>query len=143
MTKRLLAIAMALGLTAAVSAQDARTKALTPLQGTWIITSINGQELAGSGTTMTLTFEGDKYSQAVNGTVNERGAITLGADKKPMTIDLAITEGGDANKIQLGLIEVTGTSMKLKLAMPGQAARPTDFTPAQDAILAVLTKEKK
>jgi uncharacterized protein (TIGR03067 family) len=141
MTKRLMTMAMALVLTAVVSAQSASTKALAPLQGTWNITSINGQDLAGSGTTMTFTIEGNKYSQAVNGAVNERGTITLGADKKPMTIDLAITEGGDANKLQLGLIEVTGASMKLKLALPGQTTRPTDFAPAQDAILAVLAKK--
>ena len=90
---------------------------------------------------MTLTIEGDKYSQAVNGTVNERGSIALDSDKKPMTIDLQITEGEDANKTQRGLVEVTGSTMKLKLAAPGATTRPADFAQTQDSILALLTKK--
>ena len=108
-------------------AQDAASKALAPLQGTWTITSINGQDPSASGATMTITFSGDKYSQTVNGTVNERGTVKLGVDKKLTTIDLAITEGDDANKLQVGLVEVSGSTMKLKLALPGQTTRPTDF----------------
>ena len=76
---------------------------------------------------MTITFTDDKYTQTVNGTVNERGTVKLGTDKKFTTIDLAITEGDDANKPQVGLVEVSGSTMKLKLALPGQTTRPTDF----------------
>ena len=141
MKKLFMTMALAIGVSAVVSSQGAATKALAPLQGIWDITSINGQALADGGTTMTFTVEGNKYSQAVNGTVNERGTLTVGADKKPMTIDLAITEGGDANKLQLGLVEVTGKTMKLKLALPGQTTRPTDFTQNADSILALLTKK--
>ena len=92
---------------------------------------------------MTITFSGDKYSQTVNGTVNERGTVKLGLDKKLTTIDLAITEGDDANKLQVGLVEVSGSTMKLKLALPGQTTRPTDFAPTEGAILALLTKNVK
>lgn len=139
--KRFVAIAVLALLTAGVSAQSATNKALAGLQGTWVLTSINGQDVASSGMSMTLVFADDKYSQTVNGEVNERGTIKLGADKKPMTIDLIITEGSDANKTQLGLIEVTGSTMKLKLALPGETDRPTDLAPAPGAILAIATKK--
>ena len=129
--------------TAGKPAQDATSKALAPLQGTWTITSINGQDPAAGGAAMTITFAGDKYHQTVNGTVNERGTVKLGTDKKLTTIDLNITEGDDAKKLQVGLVEVTGSTMKLKLALPGQTTRPTDFAPTEGAILALLTKNVK
>jgi uncharacterized protein (TIGR03067 family) len=144
MMKQFSATAVLTLLTAGLSAQSATPKALDGLQGTWVLTSINGQDLAGSGASMTLVFAADKYSQTVNGEVNERGTIKLGEDKKPMTIDLIITEGSDANKTQLGLIEITGNTMKLKLAVPGATDRPTDFAPAPEAgyLLAIATKKE-
>ena len=142
MRTALLAIAAATLISGAPLAQGATSKALAPLQGTWTIASINGQDPAAGGATMTITFTGDKYSQTVNGTVNERGTFKIGVDKKLTTIDLAITEGGDANKIQLGLVEIDGATMKLKLSLPGQTTRPEDFSERADAILAILKKQK-
>ena len=143
MKTALLTLAAVALISAAPGAQGAATKALAPLQGTWTITSINGQDPAASGAAMTITFTDDKYTQTVNGTVNERGTVKLGTDKKFTTIDLAITEGDDANKLQVGLVEVSGSTMKLKLALPGQTTRPTDFAASEGAILALLTKNVK
>jgi uncharacterized protein (TIGR03067 family) len=88
-----------------------------------------------------LTFTGDKYEQALGGTVNERGTIKLDASKKPMTIDLAIGEGTDAGKAQLGIVEVSGDTMKLHLDSPGAGQRPTDFT-GKDGSFMVIAKKK-
>jgi uncharacterized protein (TIGR03067 family) len=116
----------------------AADKALAMLQGTWAISSINGQTPA----PMSLAFKGDKYEQTVQGTVNERGVIKVDGAKKPVTIDLIIQEGSDAGKLQPGIVEVTGDTMKLKLAFPGVTARPKDFTADQDSLLVTLTKQK-
>jgi uncharacterized protein (TIGR03067 family) len=101
--------------------------ALKPYQGTWILTTPDGQPLAQSGD-LTITITGDKYEQAVAGTVNERGSIKLDATKKPTWIDLTITEGSDAGKLQVGVIEVTGTAMKGALGPAGDTTRPTSVT---------------
>jgi uncharacterized protein (TIGR03067 family) len=139
--KRYLPIAWLSVLAVTVSAQNAVPKDLVPLQGTWVITSVNGQDLAAAGASMTLTIAADKYTQTVNGTVNERGTLKLDTAKKPIAIDLIITEGDDANKTQVGVVEVSGATMKLKLALPGQTTRPTDFAPADGVILAIATKK--
>jgi uncharacterized protein (TIGR03067 family) len=128
-----------LGVTAL--AQNTVPKDLVPLQGTWVITSVNGQELATAGTSMLLTITGDKYAQTVNGTVNERGTLKLDTSKKPAAIDLIITEGDDANKTQFGLFDVSGTALKLKLALPGQTTRPANFDQADGTILVIATKK--
>ena len=41
-----------------------------------------------------------------------------------MTIDLNIAEGNDAGKLQLGVIEVSGTTMTGNLGTPGAQDRP-------------------
>ena len=107
--------------------------ALKPLQGTWILTAPDGSPLAQSGE-LTITVTGDTYAQAVGGAVNERGTIKLDTTKKPTWIDLTITEGSDAGKLQIGLIEVTGDVMKGVLSTPGNTVRPTSLTPSGDVI---------
>jgi uncharacterized protein (TIGR03067 family) len=118
------------------------SKAAAPLQGTWIITSINGKPSAEGAQELTLTFAGDKYSQAVASTVNERGTITIDATKKPMTIDLGITEGSDAGKTQLGIFEVKGDALRASFDHPGAAKRPTSFE-TKEGELAIVGKRKK
>ena len=109
------------------------SKAFTPLQGTWVLTSPDGQSVM-PGAELALVITGDSYSQTVNGESTERGTIKLDSSKKPMAIDLIITEGDDAGKTQLGLIEVTGDTMKGALNVPGGAERPTGLAAGGAAI---------
>lgn len=114
-------------------------KGATALQGTWEVSSINGQA-ASPGNELKLTFEGQKYHQTSAGTINERGTFKVDPTKKPMTIDLSITEGTDAGKTQLGLIEVTGDTMRCTFNQPGVAERPASLT--EGAIVVVAKKSK-
>ena len=113
-------------------------KAFAPLQGAWVVNDINGQD-PGS---MVLVFKGDRYEQAVNDVVNERGTVKLNTKEKPMAIDLVIQEGTDANKLQLGIIEVTGDKMKLNLALAAATTRPKSFTVQEGFFMVNLTKRK-
>ena len=133
----------AIVLAANVSAQQKPLKgAAAALQGTWVITSINGQPADGSQQ-LTLTFAGDKYHQALNGEVNERGTVKLDVSKKPMTIDLIIAEGADAGKTQIGIIEVTGDTIRASLDAPGGQQRPADFTIKDSSLMFVGNKKKQ
>jgi len=114
--------------------------ALKPFQGTWVLTSPDGQPLADSGE-LAITITGDKYAQSVAGTVNERGTIKLDTTKKPTWIDLTITEGDDAGKLQVGLIEITGNVMKGILGVAGATTRPASMTPAAGMISFVGKKK--
>ena len=115
--------------------------AAAALQGTWIVASINGEAAPSGAPEMTLTFTGDKYEQAMGGQVNERGTIKVDATKKPMAIDLAIGEGSDAGKTQLGIFEVSGDTMKLHLDTPDAGQRPADFTPKEGSFMVVAKKK--
>jgi len=142
--KRMAMLAAVVLMSAGVLAQDTKKpvdKALEPLQGSWSITSINGQSLEAMGT-MSLVIKGNKYEQVTNGTTDERGSIKLDTTKKPMTIDLVIEEGNDAGKLQLGIIEVTGDAMKVKLNQPDTANRPTAFGMEEGFLMVVAVKAK-
>ena len=112
------------------------------LQGTWAITSMNGQAPQEGSPELTLTFAGDKYHQTEGGKVNERGTFKVDATKKPMTIDLVITEGGDAGKTQLGVIEVTADTLRAGFGAPGATQRPADFS-GKEGFVVVMKKQKK
>ena len=113
---------------------------LVPLQGTWVLTSPDGQGMMPGGE-LALVITGNAYAQTVNGEVNERGTIKLDPTKKPMALDLMIAEGNDAGKTQLGLIEVSGDTMKGALNTPGDSVRPSDFSPKEGVIMFVGKKK--
>ena len=117
---------------------DAVKKAVDQIQGSWQVVNFNGQDT--SGTDARLTFTGDKYEQSTAGSVEERGTFKLNPATKPMSIDLMIAEGSDAGKLQLGLYEITGETLSLSFAAPGDAVRPK--TPADGVINVVLKKAK-
>ena len=135
----ILALAIALG-GGVLTQQEAKDAGATALQGTWLITTLNGQSAPEGGPQLTLTFAGDKYHQTVGGDVNERGTFKLDTSKTPMTIDLTIVEGDDAGKTQLGIIEVTGDTFRASLDTPGAAQRPTDFN-LKDGVLVFSGKK--
>ena len=141
--KHLLIALATVVLAAQVIAQET-PKAKNPaaaLQGTWVVTSINGQTPPEGSPEMTLTFTGEKYQQAVGAEVNERGTFIVDASKKPMSLDLVIVEGTDAGKTQLGIFEVTGDTMRANLDMPGAGQRPTDFTIKEGGVMFAAKKK--
>ena len=122
--------------------QAKETVGTVMLEGTWTVTSINGRSAPEDEPMVTLTFAGGKYDQAIGGTVNERGAYTVDAAAKPVTIDLSITEGSDAGKKQLGIVEITGDTMRLCLNTPDSGQRPSEFA-AKGGVLLVVGKKTK
>ena len=122
--------------------QESKDTGGATLQGTWVMTTLNGQSAPEAGPQLTLTFAGDKYHQAVGGDVNERGTFRVDSSKKPMTIDLTIVEGDDAGKTQLGIIEVTGDTLRASLDRPGAGQRPTDFNLTEGVLVFAAKKTK-
>ena len=126
------------GQTAPPAPADAK-KAVDQIQGRWLAVTLNGQDLP-NGVELYLVFTGDKYENWVNGSVDERGSIKLDPATKPASIDLVITEGNDAGKVQLGLMELNGDTLSLAFAAPGATTRPK--TPADAEIVVILRKQK-
>jgi uncharacterized protein (TIGR03067 family) len=102
-------------------------KALAPFQGTWVVTSVEGEGLP-AGVHVGMVLAGDDYQGLKQGKVDERGTIRVESTPKPMTIDFVLTEGIHAGKTQLGLVEITDDRMTLVLAEPGATARPKAMT---------------
>ena len=102
-------------------------KPLAGLQGTWVVTSVEGEGLP-AGVHVALVLTGDKYQGLKQGKIDERGTIKVDPAAKPMTIDFVITEGTHAGKTQLGLVEIADDRMTLVLGEPGAAARPTSMS---------------
>jgi len=148
MTKRLLTLALALMATTAVFAQGQMTrteapksKTLAALQGTWLFTSQNGQDMTG-GPEVSVTITDNKYVQNAAGEVVERGSFKIDDTKKPMTLDILIAEGPEAGQSQVGIFEVTETTMKVKLADAGVTTRPTNFNQEEGLVVITMTKKK-
>lgn len=141
-------VALAAAVVSAVSASQAmRSQAAKPasvlaaVQGAWLMTSSNGQDMTGTGVEVVVTIKDNTYVQSANGQVVERGTFKLDETKKPMTIDLQIVEGDDAGQTQLGVLEVTGKTMTGNLAAPGVTARPKDLVQAEGTFTFTATKK--
>jgi uncharacterized protein (TIGR03067 family) len=120
--------------------QDETKKELEKLQGKWAIATFNGQDVPSEAQAF-LVFDGDKYEQWNNGSVDERGTIKIDPKTKPMSVDLIITEGTDAGKTQPGLYELTdSTTLWVGLTVPGNTTRPSAIANAE---LQVLLKKVK
>ena len=121
-------------------AQDDTKKELEKLQGSWAIVAFNGQDVPAEAQFF-LAFNGDKYEQWNNGTVDERGTIKVDPKTKPMSIDLIITEGSDAGKTQPGVYELSdSTTLWIGLTVPGNTTRPSAYANAE---LQVMLKKVK
>jgi uncharacterized protein (TIGR03067 family) len=107
----------------------AKPTTIAALQGRWVLTSADGQDLTGAPE-ITLTITKDQYVQTIDGEVVERGEFKLNETKTPIQLDLMIKEGKDAGTTQLGVVEIKGTTMRGKLNTPPSPVRPTDFEPA-------------
>ena len=141
---RLLTFVLCLFVTGSVAAQNAAAtaKALAPLQGTWVLMGPGGEPMMPGGE-LAIIITGDKYAQAVNGEINERGTMKIDFAKKPMTLDLIITEGADAGKTQLGLLEIKGETMMGVLNAPADTNRPTAISAEGGLIYFTATKKPK
>ncbi len=125
---------------AIVSAQDTMPKELAALQGRWVLTSIGGQVPGPSDPEGAFMVTGDQYVQAVGGRVVERGTLKIDASKKPVAVDFLITVGRYANTTQLGIVEVTGDTVRFHLGPPGGTERPPDFKPREGFELVAAKK---
>ena len=133
---------LAQGAGQAKPAAPAQSKTLAAVQGTWIFTQMDGQDVAASGQEIAVTITDDKYVQTINGQVVERGTFKLDDTKKPWTIDLNIIEGNDAGKTQVGIVQLTGNTMVGKLADSGVPTRPTDFAQSEGAFVFTAVKKQ-
>ena len=141
MRASLVTFVVSMAVAAAVSAhtQDAVPKEMEPLQGTWVMTQINGDPAPGD---TALVISGAKYSETVDGAVDETGLFRVDASKTPMAVDLVIQEGDAAGKTQLGIFDVKGDTLRLLLNTAGDTVRPTSLDKADGELFIVAQKKR-
>lgn len=125
--------------TSGQAAQDDVKKELDKLQGNWAVTTFNGQSIPPEAGAY-LVFNGDKYEQWTGDSVDERGSVKIDPKTKPVSIDLVISEGSDAGKTQPGVYELSGDTLSIGLATPGNTTRPSAISQAE---LQVVLKKVK
>jgi uncharacterized protein (TIGR03067 family) len=142
-------VMLSLGLLAAApGAKDDKDKDdLKKFDGTWVFTAWDhaGEALpAEARDTAKWTIKGGKYTFEFAG-MTEEGTIKLDPSKKPATIDIAITEGQDKGKDQVGIYKIEGETITVCLAAPGAKDRPTEFRSTEENgfILATIKRGKK
>jgi RNA polymerase sigma factor (sigma-70 family) len=149
-TFALAVVVIGAGVTAGVSraraaADDAaEVKAeLKKFQGTWvdIFAEKAGtkQEQVGDHQ---LKFDGESFSVADHGEVQEKGTIKLDPTRKPKEIDLRIRDKNDEEKTVLGIYTWDGENLKLCWGEPGGQKRPTDFTTTPEGGFLVIVKRQ-
>ena len=117
------AISLAIAVIAHLPSQGSIKNDLVPLQGRWDVVEAPGMKGIPRGMAG-LIFKGDKYEGFTENKIDERGTVSLDTSHKPASIALVIADGDDKGKIQLGLIEVSGDSMRLVLNSPGDPKLP-------------------
>jgi uncharacterized protein (TIGR03067 family) len=121
-------------------------KELKKFQGTWTVESV---EVAGKTLpaelfkTMTVTFEGDKYSVKVGDMVIQAATLKLEPSKSPKTFDSMVTEGPNKGTI-LAIYEIGHDTLKACFDPEGKT-RPTEFKTAagSQTTLAVYKRVQK
>jgi len=109
---------------------EAAKKDMVRLQGEWTLVSgtADGQPMADSMIkAMKRVCKGDEVTVTLGTQVILKAKISVGAEKKPKTIDYDMTGGVNAGKKQLGIYELEGDLLKACFGAPG-AERPADFT---------------
>lgn len=113
---------------------------IAALQGTWTISSVNGQPLSSLGQKSSMTFKNDTYSVTTDGLIKEQGTYKIDSKKKPMEIDMKITQGVAFGNTQIGLIQIANGTLTLKTNTVGTPKRPTDFKAEPWYVLIVAKK---
>jgi uncharacterized protein (TIGR03067 family) len=138
------------GVTAGVSRalaaadDDPKVKAeLKKFQGTWVVIYAEkaGEELEQVGDHQ-LKFDGETFSHAVHGHVDEKGTFKLDPSKNPKEIDIRLRDRDSDEKTVLGIYTWDGENLNLCLGKPGGGTRPKDFTTMPEGRDLVVVKRQ-
>jgi uncharacterized protein (TIGR03067 family) len=129
-----------------VLAAPASGQEAAKIEGTWMATGgVSGNtkitEEQAAQLKMLVMFKEGKYSVTVLGKEVEAGTYKLDATKNPPTIDLAVTEGKDKGKTQLGLVKMEGEKMTIALGGAGKE-RPKTLEAGEGVEITYLKRSK-
>src|SRR6516164_10540092 len=124
-------------------------KGAPKLEGNWVITGgiSKGKKLpdeAFAKIKLTAIFEKGKYRINLDGMDIEAGSYKIDASKKPVTIDMDVTEGMDKGKTQLGILKLEGDNLTMAVGKAGSKDRLKNFDgDSPDGEVTYLKRSKK
>ena len=127
---------------------DAVAKEDKKFEGTWNVVSMEsgGKKVPEEHfADMTFTFKGKTYEQKVGDMIVEGGKQDLDPSKKPLQMDITVSEGDAKGKKQLAIYEWDGEdTVKICAANHGEAKRPEKFETKEGAgdMIFVLKRKK-
>jgi uncharacterized protein (TIGR03067 family) len=126
--------------------KDPADRDLLAFQGTWLVVSMehNGHESAPEDFAgQSSSYEKNRWTLKVGDKVRRRGIITLDPSQTPKAINTWDSDGPHADDTSPGIYEVTGDTLKLCFAPPGEK-RPETFTTKSGtgSFFAVYKKKK-
>jgi uncharacterized protein (TIGR03067 family) len=126
-----------------LAADDKPPKGLEPFQGSWALASlvVNGKEMDKTELkNTTLSLKGEGYTFA-KGTTTNKGTYKVDPTRKPMTLDIIVTDGPDKGKTLPAIYEINGDTMRICLSIKGKD-RPTAFESKPDSGTVLETWKK-
>jgi uncharacterized protein (TIGR03067 family) len=116
---------------------------LKKFQGTWVDVYAEkaGKEQEQVGDHQ-LKFEGESFSVADHGRVEEEGTFKLNPSRNPKEIDLRLQGGAKDEKTVPGIYTWDGENLKICLGEPGEGTRPTGFTTTPRGGFLVVVKRQ-
>lgn len=122
---------------------DAFAKELKAMAGTWRpVSAENNGNMSPERDLKELRWirdEAGKWAlQWGDKTVLEWTVRRIDAMKKPKTIDIEVTAGPHKGQLYQGIYELDGDTLRVCLAMPERAERPTEFSARKGSISALV-----
>jgi uncharacterized protein (TIGR03067 family) len=132
----------------ASAGDDANVKDVEALTGTWKVVELTekGEKIAAKelepvevvilGTKMTINDEG-KFREEIS--------LKIDATKKPKSVDLRYTKGPNTDKVEPGIYDIDGDTLKICSCEKKGGDRPKDFasTKENECSVVVLKRVKK
>lgn len=124
------------------SPEDAFTKELKALSGTWRPISAENNEYKASeedlkGALWIRDADGKWTMRRGDKTVVEWAVKKINATKNPKTIDIEVAAGEYKGVVYLGIYELDGDTLRICFALPDRAVRPTEFSASKGSIRAL------
>src|SRR5436190_2840123 len=125
---------------------DAAKKDMAQLQGEWSMVSgsADGNAMPDAmRETARRVCKGDETTVTIGAQLFLKAKFTIDPSRKPKTIDYQMIDGPTKGKMQLGIYEVAGDTVKFCFGSPG-SERPPDFTskPGDGRTLSVWKRKK-
>jgi uncharacterized protein (TIGR03067 family) len=112
------------------------------LQGTWKVTSSVSKGVKAEPEEIFLIFRGDAILIREDGKTAENFSFLLDPSKKPKEIDLTLKVGAQKGRVDRGIYQLDGDTLRICIQSNKDAPRPGEFVSPQNSELWLVTLQR-